>query len=78
MKTSGKLLMAIAAGAAVGAILGVLFAPDKGTETRRKIKQKGKKIKDDVKDAYGKGKEKINHFKEDIGNAIREKVEGLS
>lgn len=31
-----------AAGIAVGTILGVLFAPDKGSETRKKISTKGK------------------------------------
>ena len=31
MKNTGKILTAIAAGAAAGAVLGILFAPDKGT-----------------------------------------------
>jgi gas vesicle protein len=30
----------------------VLFAPDKGSETRRKISQKGKDFVDDVKTKY--------------------------
>ncbi len=35
MKTS-NVILGIVAGAAVGALLGVLFAPDKGTNTRKK------------------------------------------
>jgi len=38
---SGKLLLGVLAGVAVGATLGILFAPDKGTATRKKISQKG-------------------------------------
>jgi gas vesicle protein len=42
MNTSGKILAAVAAGIAAGAVLGILFAPDKGSETRRKINDQGK------------------------------------
>lgn len=75
MNTSGKILAAVAAGIAAGAVLGILFAPDKGSETRRKINEKGKKFTDDVKDKFQKGKDKFNDMTEDIKQSVREKVE---
>jgi gas vesicle protein len=82
MNNSGKILAAAAAGIAAGAVLGILFAPDKGTETRKKITDQGKKIAggvkdklDGVKDKFIKGKEKLNEFKEDIAQTVKEKVE---
>ena len=42
----GKLAAGILVAAAAGAILGVLFAPDKGSETRKKISKKGSDLKD--------------------------------
>jgi len=53
--SSGKVLLGVLAGVAVGATLGILFAPDKGSNTRRKIKDKG----DDYADDLG---EKFNEF----------------
>lgn len=75
MNTSGKILAAVAAGIAAGAVLGILFAPDKGTETRRKINEQGKKIADGVKMKFNKGKEKFNDLKEEIEQKVKEKVE---
>lgn len=43
MNRTGKIITAFAAGAAAGAVLGILFAPGKGRETRKKINEQGKK-----------------------------------
>ena len=74
---TSKIITAVAAGAAVGAILGVLFAPDKGSETRRKIKAKGDQIADEVKGTIEKGKQKINDLKVDIEKSVKDTVEGF-
>jgi len=50
--SNSKLLIGFLAGAAVGGLLGVLLAPDKGTETRRKIMEKGSELGDTVKDKF--------------------------
>jgi gas vesicle protein len=39
--TSGKVVLGALAGLAIGASLGILFAPDKGSDTRKKIARKG-------------------------------------
>jgi gas vesicle protein len=49
---NSKLLVGFLAGAAVGGLLGVLLAPDKGTETRRKIMDKSSEFTGTVKDKF--------------------------
>ena len=78
MNNTGKILTAIAGGAAAGAIIGFLFSPDKGSETRRKIKEQGSKAVDDVRDNFRKGKRKFNELKDDIVDTVKEKVEAFS
>lgn len=75
MNTSGKILAAVAAGIAAGAVLGILFAPDKGSETRRKINEKGKKFADDVKDKFNQGKDRFNDLKQDFEKKVKQTVE---
>ncbi|MBC7848319.1 MAG: YtxH domain-containing protein [Chitinophagaceae bacterium] len=37
MESTGKIVAGVLAGVAVGAVLGLLFAPDKGSTTRQKL-----------------------------------------
>lgn len=53
MKSSAsKFLIGFIAGAAAGAIAGILLAPDKGSETRKKVAEKAKKVKDDFEKSF--------------------------
>jgi gas vesicle protein len=66
MKNSSKIFAALVVGAAVGAVLGIMFAPDKGSETRKKINEEGKKMSDALKNKYNEMKEKMNAVKDDM------------
>jgi gas vesicle protein len=59
MSTS-KILIGFLAGAAIGGALGILLAPDKGTETRKKILAKGSDLGDSLTDFSGTIKDKFN------------------
>lgn len=72
---AGKFLF----GAAVGAGLGILFAPKAGSETRRDLKKKidelAKKVKEiDVEDVKDQLQDKIEEIKEELADLDKEKV----
>lgn len=72
--STGKVLLGVLAGVATGAILGILLAPDKGSDTRRKISSKGKGYTDSLKD-------KFNEFKEIVTekfDKVKEEVSGFT
>lgn len=74
MDNTGKVLFAALVGAAAGAIAGVLLAPASGEETRKKLREEGERIKDDVSKKVGslaeEGREKIEEIKKKAAETV--------
>ena len=71
---SGKIVLGLLAGVAAGAVLGILFAPDKGSNTRKKIVNKGEGYANDVKDKFNEALDAINNKYKSIVNGAEELV----
>ncbi|MBK7408937.1 MAG: YtxH domain-containing protein [Saprospirales bacterium] len=85
----GKVFLGMLAGVAAGAALGILFAPDKGTNSRKKISKKSKKYVDEVGAKYNEAvdgitnkfnslKEEATHFFESGNQKIKENEKKIS
>jgi gas vesicle protein len=73
--SSGKVLLGVLAGIAVGATLGILFAPDKGTNTRRKISRKGDEYAQELEEKFNEFVEGLTDKFEDMKNEAARIVE---
>jgi gas vesicle protein len=49
---SGKVILGALAGLAAGALLGILFAPEKGSKTRKKIARKGSDVAEELGEKF--------------------------
>jgi gas vesicle protein len=63
---TGKMIVGLFAGVAVGAALGVLFAPSKGTVTRRKISRKGEDMAENLGEKFAELIETLTEKFEDL------------
>ena len=50
--STGKVILGTVAGLAIGGILGILFAPEKGSVTRQQIMDRGNDYADELKSKY--------------------------
>lgn len=66
MSDNGKVLGALVLGAAAGAVLGLLFAPSKGSELREKIRDNAEDLIGELKDKINEGKETLSELKEKV------------
>ena len=80
--TSGNSLLALLTGALIGAGIGILYAPDKGSKTREKIKDGFQDAKDDLKNKFDEVSEqlksKLNTSKDNLEDSFEDMVSNVS
>ncbi len=69
-----KILLGFLAGTVAGAAIGILFAPDKGSETRRKIVDESQDLADNLK---GKFNNLVDGVKEKF-SSVRSEAEDVA
>lgn len=86
MSNDSKLLLGLVIGASVGAIAGLLLAPDSGEKTRKKIKDASQTFKDDLNNKLHQVSEKLDdetidelkHQFKNISGKAKEKYDDIA
>jgi len=74
MNNTSKILIALGAGVAIGGVLGILFAPDKGSVTRHKIAEDGKKFADNFNTKIKSGRGKLQEEFSKMNDVLEEEM----
>ena len=77
MSKIANTLLGLAAGTAVGVGLGILFAPDKGKNTRKKIKDSLRDKSDEFKEQLDNLTESVREKSLELKGSLEEKVDRL-
>lgn len=75
MKDSGKVVTALLTGLAAGAVLGLLFAPEKGSNTRDKINESLSDLADAIKERAEQQLDSLNELKEKVLASVNAKAD---
>ncbi|RVT98389.1 YtxH domain-containing protein [Mucilaginibacter limnophilus] len=76
MNDNTKTVVALLAGLAAGAALGLLFAPEKGSETRDKLSESLKNLGESIKDTAATEIDNLVGFKDRVVENIKSKIKG--
>ena len=77
MSKIANTLLGLAAGSAIGVGLGILFAPDKGKNTRKKIKNSLSDKVDELKEQLESLTKNLRQKSLEIKGSLEEKVDNL-
>lgn len=74
MSDNSKVVVALLAGLAAGAALGILFAPEKGTETRDKLSESLKQLGDSIRETAANEIDNLMGLKDKVVDNIKSKM----
>ena len=74
MSDNAKVVAALLTGLAAGAALGLLFAPETGSDTREKLNDSLKDLGDALKERTAEQLDHLNDFKEKVVATVKTKV----
>ena len=69
------IVLGLLAGAAIGSLLGVLFAPEKGVETRKRLRRKAEDLRDEALDHYEHFRDGALEHYEKISGKVKQGAE---
>lgn len=73
MNDNTKILLALLAGVAAGAAIGILLAPESGSETRDKVSDALKNLGDTIKDRVAEEIENLSSMKDQVVDEVKSK-----
>lgn len=74
MNDNSKVLIGLLAGLAAGAALGLLFAPEKGSETRDKLSQSLKDLSDTIRDRAADEINNLSNLKDKVVSSVKSRL----
>lgn len=77
MNDNSKVVIALLAGLAAGAALGLLFAPEKGSETRDKLNQSLKDLGDSIRDRAADEISNLANLKDKVVDGLKSKIKSV-
>ena len=70
--SSSNFISGVLVGALAGLTVGILMAPEKGTETRRRLREKGNDLANSVKDKFSKYTGEGEDMLDEAGNKVED------
>lgn len=81
MKSGNSFLTGLLAGAAIGGIIALLYAPQSGKETREQLKKKFSELEKELENLKDQASQKTGKMKEDLAKKLADlqrEIENLS
>jgi len=81
MKSGNSFLSGLLAGAAIGGIIALLYAPKSGKETREQLKNKFTELETELENLKGQASQKTGKIRDDLAQKLadlKREIENLS